>query len=197
MEELKRFQGSTFHAIARRKLVEDRDPILELTSKIQELQNELNCLNDSRYFQDAESIRSENSPSYLSTSVFPTHTIPGAMLSRSFGMPSRRDGAKHLGHAWYIGKRFCKSRCVLYSTLIRKNWIHGVWKYQNRFTHQQRRTMRIVQYQKASPDRQPKILPSLVREILQRIMEQTNNDCRFRIFILTNFPYQQRLLVGR
>ena len=21
--------------------------------------------------------------------------------------------AKHLGHAWYIGKRFCKSRCVM------------------------------------------------------------------------------------
>ena len=35
MEELKRFQGSTFDTIARRKLVEDRDTILELTGKIQ------------------------------------------------------------------------------------------------------------------------------------------------------------------
>ena len=25
--------------------------------------------------------------------------------------------AKHLGHTWYIGKRFCKSRCVIISTL--------------------------------------------------------------------------------
>ena len=33
MEELKRFQGSTFTTIARRKLVEDRDTILELTGK--------------------------------------------------------------------------------------------------------------------------------------------------------------------
>ena len=41
MEELKRFQGSTFDTIARRKLVEDRDTILELTGKIQELQNEI------------------------------------------------------------------------------------------------------------------------------------------------------------
>ena len=40
MEELKRFQGSTFDTIARRKLVEDRDTILELTGKRQELQNE-------------------------------------------------------------------------------------------------------------------------------------------------------------
>ena len=38
MEELKRFQGSTFDTIARRKLVKDRDTILELTGKIQELQ---------------------------------------------------------------------------------------------------------------------------------------------------------------
>ena len=30
--------------------------------------------------------------------------------------PQRR-AAKHLGHAWFIGKRFCKSSCVLFSTL--------------------------------------------------------------------------------
>ena len=54
MEELKRFQVSTFETIARRKLVEDRDTILELTGKIQEFQNEVNCMNDSRDFQDAE-----------------------------------------------------------------------------------------------------------------------------------------------
>ena len=42
MEELKRFQGSTFDTIARRRLVEDRDTILELTARIQELQNEVN-----------------------------------------------------------------------------------------------------------------------------------------------------------
>ena len=37
MEELKRFQGSTIDTIARRRLIEDRDTILELTGKIQEL----------------------------------------------------------------------------------------------------------------------------------------------------------------
>ena len=49
----------------------------------------------------------------------------------------------------------------------------------------------------ASLDRQPKVQSSLVREILQRIMRQTNNDCRSQISILTNSPHQQRLLVGR
>ena len=50
MEELGKFQGSTFDTIARRRLVEDQDTILELTGKIQELQNEVNCMNDSRDF---------------------------------------------------------------------------------------------------------------------------------------------------
>ena len=50
MEELKRFQGSTVDEFSRRRLIEDRDTILELTTKIQELQNEVNCMNDSRVF---------------------------------------------------------------------------------------------------------------------------------------------------
>ena len=41
--------------------IEDRDTILELTAKIQELQNEVNCMNDSRDFKDAESVRSGHS----------------------------------------------------------------------------------------------------------------------------------------
>ena len=51
MEELKRFQGSTFDTFSMRKLVEDRDTILELTTKIQELLNEVNYMNDSRDFK--------------------------------------------------------------------------------------------------------------------------------------------------
>ena len=61
MEELKKFQSSTFDTIARRRLVEDQNTILELSGRIQELQNEINCMNDSKEFQDAESIRSGNS----------------------------------------------------------------------------------------------------------------------------------------
>ena len=52
MEELKKFQSSTFDTIARRRLVEDQDTVLELTGKIQELQNEINGMNDSRDFHD-------------------------------------------------------------------------------------------------------------------------------------------------
>ena len=58
MEELKRFQRSTFDEFSRRRLIEDRDTILELTAKIQEQQYEVNCMNDSRDFEDAEPVRS-------------------------------------------------------------------------------------------------------------------------------------------
>ena len=92
MEELKRFQGSTFDTIARRTLVEDRDTILELTGKKQELQNEINCMNDSKDFKDAESVRSGHSHVASQPVSFPPHPVPGGMLSRSLGMPSRNDG---------------------------------------------------------------------------------------------------------
>ena len=92
MEELKKFQSSTFDTIARRRLVEDQDTILELTGKIQELQKEINCMNDSRDFQDAEPVCSGNSHVTSQPVSFPPHPIPGGMLSRSFGMPSRREG---------------------------------------------------------------------------------------------------------
>ena len=92
MEELERFQGSTFDTIARRRLVEDRDTTHELTAKIQELQNEVNCMNDSRDFKDAESIRSGHSHVTSQPVSYTPHPIPGGMLSRSIGMPSRNDG---------------------------------------------------------------------------------------------------------
>ena len=40
MEELRKFQSSTFDTIARRKVVEDQDTILEFSGRIQELQHE-------------------------------------------------------------------------------------------------------------------------------------------------------------
>ena len=53
MEELRRFQSSTFDTLARQKLIEDQNTILELSGRVQELQNEVNCMNDSKDFQDA------------------------------------------------------------------------------------------------------------------------------------------------
>ena len=42
MEELRKFQSSTFDTLARRKLIEDQNTIMELSGRLQELQNEVN-----------------------------------------------------------------------------------------------------------------------------------------------------------
>ena len=75
----------------RRRLIEDRDTVLELTAKIQELQNEVNCMNDLRDFKDAESVRSESSHVPRQPASFPSYRDPGGLLNRSMGMPSRND----------------------------------------------------------------------------------------------------------
>ena len=91
MEELKRFQGSTFNTFSKRKIIEDRDTIFELTAKIQELQNEVNCMNDSRDFIDAESVRSGLSRAPSRPAFFSPYRDPGGVLSRPRGVPSRND----------------------------------------------------------------------------------------------------------
>ena len=92
MEELRKFQSSTFDTLARRKLIEDQNTILELSGRVQELQNEVNCMNGSKDFQDAESVRSGNSHVTSRPVSFPPHKIPEGMLRHSFVSPSRKDG---------------------------------------------------------------------------------------------------------
>ena len=92
MEELRKFQSSTFDTIARRKLIEDQNTILELSGRVQELQNEVNCMNDSKDFQDTESVRSGNSHVTSRPVSFPLHPIPEGMLKPSFVSPRRKEG---------------------------------------------------------------------------------------------------------
>ena len=70
-------------------MIEDRD---KLTGKIQELQNEINCMNDSKDFQHAESVRSGHSHVTSQPAFFTPFPSPGGMLSRSLGMPSHNNG---------------------------------------------------------------------------------------------------------
>ena len=78
--------------LARRKFVEDQNTILELSGRVQELQNEVHCMNDSKDFQDAEPIRSGNSHVTSRPVSFPPHPILEGMLRHSFVTPSRREG---------------------------------------------------------------------------------------------------------
>ena len=92
VEELRKFQSSTFDTIARRKLIEDQNTILELSGRVHEMQNDVNCMNDSKDFQDAESVRSGNYHVTSRPVSFPPHPIPEGMLRPLFVSPSRKEG---------------------------------------------------------------------------------------------------------
>ena len=59
-KELQKFQNSTFDDFAQKKFIDDQK-IMELSGRLQALKNEVNYMNDSKDFRDAESICSGNS----------------------------------------------------------------------------------------------------------------------------------------
>ena len=82
MEQLKRVQELRVDESSRRRLIENQDTINELTARIPKLQNEVNCMNDSRYFKDAESVRIGQSHVPSQPALLPPYRDPGGMLSR-------------------------------------------------------------------------------------------------------------------
>ena len=97
MKELQKFQNSTFDEFAQKKFIEDQKIIMELSGRLQELQNEVNCMNDSKDFQDAESVRSGNSHVTSQPMLFPKHNIPEGMLRPSFVSPRRKEEPPSIG----------------------------------------------------------------------------------------------------
>ena len=122
MEELRRFQGSTFDTTARRKLIEDQNTFLELPGRVQELQNERNCMNDSKDFQDAESVRSGNSHVTSRPVSFPTHPMPEGMLRHAFVSPCRREGSPSIWDTHDVSANvFANPHEPLHSSTVEKS----------------------------------------------------------------------------
>ena len=138
MEELRKFQSSTFDTIARKKLIEDQNTILELSGRVQELQNEVNCMNDSKDFQDAESVRSGNSHVTSGPVSFPPHPIPEGMLRHSFISPSRQAFGTHMVYR----ETFLQIHMRLDPHLILKNCINGIRQSKSRSIHPQWRKVK-------------------------------------------------------
>ena len=87
MEDLKRVQELRVDEFSRRRLIENQDTIDELTARIQELQNEVNCMNDSRDFKDVESARSGPSHVPSQPALLPLYRDPGGLLRRNSQPP--------------------------------------------------------------------------------------------------------------
>ena len=132
MEELKKFQSSTFDTIARRRLVEDQNTILELSGRVEELQNEVNCMSDSKDFQDAESLRSGNSHVTSRPVSFPPHPITEGMFRHSFVTPSRREGPPSIWDTHGISGTFSQIQMRHHQHLIHKNCINGTHRSKSR-----------------------------------------------------------------
>ena len=142
MEELRKFQSSTFDTMARRKFIEDQNTILELSGRVQELQNEVNCMNDSKDFQDAESVRSGNSHVTSRPVSFPPHPIPSGMLRHSFVSPSRREGPPSMWIHMVYRETFLQIHMHPHQLLITKNCINGIHPSKSRFMRLQRREVK-------------------------------------------------------
>ena len=69
---------------------------MELSRRLQELQNEVNCMNDSKDFQDAESVRSGNSHVTSQPMLFPKHPAFEGLLRPSFVSPRRKEGPPNI-----------------------------------------------------------------------------------------------------
>ena len=96
MKELRKFQNSTFDEFTRQKFIEDQKIIMELSGRLQELQNEVNCMDDSKDFQDAESVRSGNSHVTSQPGVFPKHPPFEGLLRPSFISQRQTDGPPNI-----------------------------------------------------------------------------------------------------
>ena len=84
MKELQKFQNSPFDEFTKQKFIEDQKIIMELSGRLQELQNEVNCMNDSKDFMDAESVRSGNPHVTSPPGLFPRHPPIEGMLKPAF-----------------------------------------------------------------------------------------------------------------
>ena len=201
MKELQKFQSSTFDTLTRQKFIEDQNTIMELSGRLQELQNEVNCMNDSKDFQDAESVRSGNSHVTSQPGVFPKHFPFVGLLRPSFVSPRRTDGPPNIWDTWGIsGNVFANPQAS--SSAPYPQELNSPWKK----TIEEPIHMSTAE-KSERPERDQDLRcqsgPSAKDSVIfsggdhSKNCGQTNNDCRFRISILTSSLRQQPLLAGR
>ena len=91
---------------------------MELSGRLQELQNEVNCMNDSKDFQDDESVRSGNSHVTSQPGVFPKHPLFEGLLRPSFVSPRHTDVSPNIWDTSGIsGNVFCTSTSFFFSSV--------------------------------------------------------------------------------
>ena len=127
---------------------------------------------------------------------FPPPPIPEGMLSRFIGMPSRNEGPPSIWDTHGISGNVLADPKASSSEPYPQElnpWSRGAASFiHSGKSEKQKQDPRCQSGQSAKNS----VLPS-EGSFFQRIIGQTNNDCRSQIFISTNSPRQQHSLVGR
>ena len=201
MKELQKFQNSTFDELTRQKFIKDQNTIMECSGRLQELQNEVNCMNDSKDFQDAESVRSGNSHVTSQPGVFPKHPPFEGLLRRTFVSPRRTDGPPNIwdtsGKSGNVFANPQASSSAPYPQELNSTWRKTIEEPIHMSTAEK------IGRPERDQDLRCQSGPSAKDSVIfsggdySKNYGQTNNDCRFRISILTSSLRQQPLLAGR
>ena len=131
---------------------------------------------------------------------FPPFQNPGGMPSRSLGMPSRKNGPPSIWDTHGIsGNVFANptaSSSAPYPQELHQ-WNSSIEEPLHSSTGEKGKARTQSRSEMPVQTVSQRFQSSSVREIFQRFMEQTNNDCRSQILILTNSLLQLRFRVGR
>ena len=204
-QELQKFQNSAFDEFTQKKFIEDQKTIMELSGRLQELQNEVNCMNDSKDFMDAESICSGNPHVTSPPGLFPRHPPFVGMLKPAFisqrqneEPPNNRDTSGISGNVFAHPQ--ASSSAPYPQELNSSKW--NTWKK----TIEEPIHMSIAE-KSGRPERDSDLRcqsgPSAKNSVIFSGGDSSNNygadQQRLQIsdFILTNSLHQLRLLAGR
>ena len=116
--ELQKFQNSAFDEFTQKKFIEDQKTIMELSGRLQELQNEVNFMNDSKDFMDAESTCSGNPHVTSPPGLFPRHPPFEGMLRPLFSSQRQNEEPPNVWDTSGIsGNVFCTSTSFFVSSV--------------------------------------------------------------------------------
>ena len=112
-------ENSAFDEFTQKKFIEDQKTIMELSGRLQELQNEVNCMNDSKDFQDAESVRSGMEIPTLPVNQCLSQHIRylKGMLRPSFVSPRRKEGPPNMWDTQVFRETFLQIHMIFISSL--------------------------------------------------------------------------------
>ena len=162
MEELKRFQGSTFDGFSRRKLLEDRDTILGLTAKIQELEDAVSIRSGQSHVTSQPACFSTFSRSWRNAKPFSRNAEP------------QRQAAKYLGHAWYFGKRFANPTAFSSAPYPQESnpWVSNVSEHTSPHVMSDGQTPALDQRCQSGPSARNSFVPSKGRSSNNYVADQ-------------------------